>query len=180
LLMHVTKLDYKAFKHVYNGVQTRFKQCEGCGEVIRCIEVETLSRVYASASAGGKRLGIALIGLDPPTLVVLGKGFYICRDVKSLRELVERVFNGCINVVYLVKRIDEDWLERHLPMARRGDVIIGDGVIATLRVEQKRFSLRKACIEKEAVVYILEEVLRKQSAEALLQILRSRQVKTPA
>lgn len=144
--------------------------------MFRCIEVESLSRVYARVSGGDKKFRVALVGLDPPTLVILGKGFYVCKDVEFLKKLVESALDGdCLSVVYLVKSIDEKWLKQYLPIARYGDSITEDGVVATLRVEQKRFSLRRACVEKGAVVYVLEEALRKQKAEALLNALEKSQ-----
>ena len=123
--------------------------------MVKCIEVETLSRMYSRAGAADKKLRIALVGLHPPTLLVLGKGYYVCRDIELLKKLIDSVLDGnCFNVVYIVRKIDEGWLRNYLPDVRYGDDVSGDGVATVLRVEAGRF--RKTCLEKEILVRALE------------------------
>jgi len=148
--------------------------------MVKCIDVETLSRVYALRNVN-KKLGVALIGLNPPTLVVLGKGFYMCREVDDLKKLIESIHDdACLNVVYIARGIDEEWLKKNLPLARHGDDIVGDGVITTFRVEPKRFSIKKTCIGKEVLLYALDEVLRKLRAEPLIQVIKTHGVQEPS
>jgi hypothetical protein len=147
--------------------------------MVKCIDVEMLSRVYALRNVN-KKLGVALIGLNPPTLVVLGKGFYMCREVDDLKKLIESIHDACLNVVYIARGIDEEWLKKNLPLARHGDDIVGDGVITTFRVEPKRFSIKKTCIGKEVLLYALDEVLRKLRAEPLIQVIKTHGVQEPS
>ena len=120
----------------------------------KCIEIETLSKAFARVPLANKKLRVAVVGYEPPTLVVLGKGYYMCPSINSLVMLVRSVLGEeCITVAYIVRRVDEEWMRSYLPLVRHGDEIYGDGVVGVLRVDEgRRLFFGKKCINIETLI----------------------------
>jgi hypothetical protein len=124
----------------------------------RCIEIETLSKAFARVPPANKKLKVAIVGYEPPTLVVLGKGYYMCSSINSLVMLVRSILGEeCITVAYIVRRVDEEWMRSNLHLVRHGDEIYGDGVVGMLRVDEgRRLFFSRKCIN---VGTLINEIL---------------------